>query len=302
MSDRGYCNADLQHQYVESLVYSDKSDWKKDIVQKNELDIRIMTYNVHGFTDRKMRPTFDEILDIIQRVNPDILVIEEFVLYGVKRQITYPNFKKWLQKLGFITITTDRLCNNVLASKFQGDLSPTLELGRDPTHRIYRFASTIKIAGKTIKRDSDLVVVGTHLDVYDELGKTRINQANLIVDCLEDMRVNQELTNDSNSLVAIVTGDFNCLRRADYDQEQWAHIATVDAERGVDSMKTDAVDIFERADLVDASVCLDNPITLSVWANRRVDYICGRGINFKKAHTVQNACSDHYAMYADFSL
>jgi endonuclease/exonuclease/phosphatase family metal-dependent hydrolase len=309
MSDREFVNLDSDGNRVESLLYRDLASWKNDITDRENTAIRVMTYNVHGFTDRNDSPTLDEILDVIKRVNPDLLVIEEFVLHGVKRQITYLQFKKFLTGLGFTTITTDRLHNNVTASKFNGDVSPTIEFGRDPIHRIWRFANIIWISAQDTGSSSDLLFIGTHLDVYDESGQTRLAEVEMILDAIEDRKV-QSMLGKNRQLNVIVTGDFNCLRPNDYDDDEWNHICRVDRERGVDTWrmksaknrKIDAVDRLEKADLIDASVQLGNPIRASVWANRRVDYICGRNVHFLQASTVRNASSDHYPVYADFLL
>lgn len=312
MNDRSYRNLDSDGNCAENLVYLDSPDWKKDIRIKNLDNIRILTYNVHGFTDRKQKPTFNEIMDVIKRINPDIIVIEEFVLYGVKKQITYSQFKKILSDLGFVAITTDRLQNNVTASKFPATINPTIELGRDPTHNIWRFANLMIVDLSGID-SSPLILVGTHLDVYDETGKTRIKQANMICETIDDevenMRVQALISNKKFSEpIIIVTGDFNCLRPDDYDDYEWNHMCRVDRMRGVDThrmkskvnQKIDAITVFESVNLIDASVQLQNPINLSVWANRRVDYICGRNIDFKQATAVRIASSDHYPVYADF--
>lgn len=320
ISDKSECELGSKsecNECVDSLVYQDSVDWKKDIIEKEESCVRVMTYNVHGFTDQESKSTLNQILDVIKRIDSDIMIIEEFTLYRVRKVITYLQFKKFLQKLGYQTIISDRLYNNVIASKFKSEVMPTLEFEKDPVHRVLRFANLLKIDLSNYLKcrgSSDLILVGTHLDVFDETGKTRITQAEKIIDTIQNI-VHNTKTNSKSSKqcgahepMVIVAGDFNCLRHEDYNEEEWEYICKIDEGRKVDTRrmkatenrKEDAITKFEEVNLIDASAQLHSPLNLSVWANRRVDYICGRNVLFNLATVVRITYSDHYPIYADF--
>jgi endonuclease/exonuclease/phosphatase family metal-dependent hydrolase len=312
MSSRTY-TTELNGESVDSLVYKDDDDWYSNIVTVNSTQskgktLRVLTYNVHGFYDVECGKSFEEICEIIEVVDADIMVIQEFTLYGTKDLVTFRNFCKYLTSLGYVFIKTDRKHNNVVASKINCNFLEVISLGADDIRKVPRFAIAIsmKISMKN-GEESDLIFVGTHLDVFDETGQTRCRQVQLILDCVENYI--KDLRSDPSETQVIISGDFNCIRRWDYSDDEWDHIVEVDRERGVDTWKVasktdpklDGTQLIEKHKFKDASVQLGTPIKSSVWANRRVDYIYGMNVNFIRAVAIRNASSDHHPVYADFA-
>jgi len=269
---------------VPSLVYTDDDDWESQIKQK--AGRRILTYNVHGFRDVKLRDSLEEIKSIIKKINADIIIIEEFMLYGSKQLIGFDDFLLFLKSIGFVVFWADDKHYNVMGTKLPWQNSNVWYLGTDPGHNCPRYAMFADIdIGHGFSRP--LRVVGTHLDVYDETGSIRVNQIKRI------------LHHVGTHEYVIIAGDLNCLRPADYDDIELQHIKKADQKRNVQTIKTDAVQILEEAGYTDASAQLGIPIKTSVWANRRCDYIYGLGVEFVQSGVVRNASSDHYAYYAD---
>lgn len=159
---------------------------------------------------------------------------------------------------------------------------------RDPIRHLDRSAVICKF-----QKFPDIILVGTHLDVFDESGKTRINQMNAIL-----AEIETEINDDKKIIVA---GDFNSLRRADYNNSEWNAIVAIDKKRDVKSIE-DVVTVLEKQKFVESFDACDVSIKVSVWANRRVDYIYGKNIEFAQSGVLKSTASDHYPIYCDIEI
>lgn len=278
--------------YVSTLVYEDDVDWVKQIHLKKLDSIRILTYNVHGFRDVLKQDSKDEIFSIIKKIDADIVVLEEFTLYGYQALINFEESVKLLKTFGYKDFMTDTKNYNMLASKIELK-NPVVEyLGKDPYHMCPRYCMIAEIEFNNQK----ICIVGTHLDVYDNSGETRVKQINIILKKIIDRKIG-----DDGKI--IIVGDFNCLRADDYTEEEISHILRADLKRGIKDTSNkdmiDAVHVLEGNDFIEASAQLGVRLSCSVWANRRCDYIYGKNITFQSLNMVKNASSDHYPYYAD---
>lgn len=287
-TDRIYAMKTKDRLCRKSLIYYD-DDTVEVFGDKGDC-IRILSYNVHGFYDRKGHNTLDEICEILLACEADVIVLQEFSLWGKRKLITADAFAKDMRRLGYKHIHFDRKEENFFLMKTEFMSDPSFELvslGIDPIRKVGR--SAIICSG--VHDGNPLTIVGTHLDVFDESGTTRIRQANTILSKLkgkEEERV-------------MIVGDLNSLLRSDYDTSEWRHITRLDSERRVTTPERDAPDVFEEADYHD-TVMSDVMNPCSVWANRRVDYIFANFESEKTGYIGRIACSDHHPVWVDMNL
>jgi endonuclease/exonuclease/phosphatase family metal-dependent hydrolase len=246
----------------------------------NPNSIRIMSYNVNGFCNRKSVNMMKEIINIIMKINPDILLLVE---------ITNNSFIDLLKisGSGLINIIFDTNGQNAIMSKFEIDYdnSETVDLGYDDVRHVSRYA----IKCKFVDIDN-LLVIGTHLDVFDNSGKSRIGQINKIFNTL-----------DLSTQGVILCGDLNSLRKSDYNAEEWDYIVDIDKKRNIDTIE-DVVNIIENNNFIDSFDYIGSKLKVSVWSNRRVDYVFGKNIKFLSSAVYKSTVSDHYPIYADFII
>jgi endonuclease/exonuclease/phosphatase family metal-dependent hydrolase len=261
------------------------------VLPKHESDIRVMTYNVHGFSDSFKNKKLNEILNVIREIDPDILALEEVFVYKRNEMITDSILKAKLHSIGLIYCAFSNNGVNAVFSKHPFAFSE-IDLGRDHKYKIPRNALVCRFVSKQNDKLNGTVFVGTHLDVFNETGTLRSIQMNIILNKLETNK-------DDHKNKFIVVGDFNSLRRPDYNDEEWKHIEDVDKKRGVKTI-TDAVPIIEKNNFIDSFAYCNVPINVSVWSKRRVDYIYGKNIKFHKSAVYKKTFSDHYPIYADF--
>ena len=218
-------------------------------------------------------------------MNPDVIVLEEvnWPLSKYRSSDKAIRSKLYSMKL-FYYVYTEGL-ENIVASKYPFE-SININLG--VFNREYRHALLCKF-------DCDVYqgyFIGTHLDVYDNSGLTREKQINMILSKV-----------DKNEKV-IIAGDFNSLRSQDYSVIQLNRIVDEDTERGVETVE-EVIPILEGCGYIDSFISAYlKPPTVTVWSNRRVDYIYGKNISFKYSKVVdaldfKKSASDHYLVWAD---
>ncbi len=267
-------------------------DLKQRIIVKQYNDLRIMTYNVHGFKTKKFKNTFDQIIDIIKNIDPDILVLEEVYIYKPIETCTQQLSQLLKQhKLQYGIFCASGI--NAVFSKYAFDCLE-IDLGKDNVAFISRNALVCTFPNNIHLQN--LVVVGTHLDVFDQSGYLRKTQIEKI---LNRLRTNDPTIFDTKHIV--ITGDFNSLKRTDYTDNEWNQLVKIDRKRGIKTI-VDVVPILEKHGFKDSFDWCDTKIKISVWSNRRVDYIFGKNITFSQSIEHRTTLSDHYPVYADISL
>lgn len=262
------------------------------LIKKDNL-CRVMTYNVHGFRDFYGKKKYAEIIQSIVIINPDILVLEEITLYTYANVCTELQLRSDLEKCGLFFSGFSSCGINAVFSRYPFTANE-IDLGRDSIKKVARNALMCTFLSHNISSDKNIVIVGTHLDVYDESGKLRIRQMKTILDVLS---TNTNIDNDK----IIVMGDFNSLRKNDYTDNEWAYLSQLDKQRKVITVQ-DAVSIIESARFTDSFVECNDSIKTSVWSGRRVDYIFGKNVNFDQSATYKVTHSDHYPVYADLFI
>lgn len=266
-----------------SLKYSEYNDL---IRKKNKGNIRILTYNVHGFKSRKWKKTYLDILQVIHNINPDILIIQEVYIYKKNEHIKQETLINDLHDQGFKHFQFTRSGINMICTRKRFDFdSIELDFGPDPINGISRFALVAKL------KNTDLSIVGTHLDVFDESGETRKEQINFLLEHLKSEKINN----------VVIAGDFNTLRKNDYSDPEWKYITECDKLRNV-TTKEDIIPIIENNNFRESFDAVNKKLKVSVWSNRRVDYIYGKNINFIDSACYRSIASDHHPIYADIKL
>lgn len=255
-------------------------DPNQTITIKSPHAYRIMTYNVHGFMDIKYKNQLKSIIDVIAQIKPDILVLEE-VFFRKRNEIITDDKLVDIMRANKLPHYAFSLCGiNAVFSKYPFTYHE-IDLGKDHIKRVKRNALVCDF--------SSVIVVGAHFDVFDETGMTRAHQIGLVL---------RELGICKNKR-CIVTGDFNSLRMADYSVDEWANLVKNDLERGVNTVE-DIVPILEGVGFRDSFSHCGKSLKVSVWSNRRVDYVYGLNIDFVYCSELRVAFSDHYPVYADF--
>lgn len=272
---------------LNGIIFTD--DVEQKVLVKQKKNLRIMTYNVHGFKTKKFRKTLDQISKIIGMIDPDILVLEEVYIYKPNEACTSQQLRLLLKQYKLRYGVFSKSGINAVFSKFMFDCFE-IDLGKDPVMNIPRNALVCSFPM------NELIVVGTHLDVFDESGSFRKLQIEKIINQLRS----DDPENFENKRI-IITGDFNSLKRSDYTDKEWDQIVQIDHKRKVDTI-VDVVPILEELGFQDSFDQCDTNIKVSVWSNRRVDYIFGKNIKFSQTSEHRVTASDHYPVYADISL
>lgn len=265
-----------------------------DVKIKSKNTIRFMTYNVHGFNSKNWKDTTEDIFLQIKKIDPDIFGIQEMHLGCPDRQTMY-GYKEKFEKMGYI-VKFSRCFVNIIGSKYDFDVEE-LDIGIG-TGLLHRCA----LMGKNFKIDcvkNKLTVCTTHLEVSDKMGHLRTTQINSILTKIDNM-VDNTVASDGSHIV--IMGDFNSLRRADYNTEKWNLIVSVDKKRGIETVQ-DALPIIEAHRYIDSFIAHESEIpTVTVWTDRRVDYTYIKNVTVDDTFVVKTGLSDHYPVVTDLSF
>jgi endonuclease/exonuclease/phosphatase family metal-dependent hydrolase len=92
------------------------------------------------------------------------------------------------------------------------------------------------------------------------------------------------------------------LRKADYSDMEWQILINIDKNRHVITQE-DIIPILEDNDFQDSFINANiKPPNVTVWSNRRVDYIYVKNIKIISSAIVKTGLSDHYPIYADMQI
>lgn len=274
-----------KYQLMSNLLLKFKHDIKtnsKKFIQKNKSDLRFLTFNVHMWKDINNKTKYKEIMNVIMESDADVIGLQEAMLYSsqIKEQ-----YKKDFKKLGyyFSIVCNDKYGINMLFSREEIISHEIIKLKCDPINNLARYAIFAKI--------NDVVVIVTHLDVYDESENTRLFQIDQIIKKLDNLYPN---------CPTIIMGDLNSLRFDDYTCEEWLHIVNHDLLRNVVAT-TKVTNYLESNNFIEGSVLFNTKINMSVWSMRRVDYIYTRNLPhcITNYSTYPTNVSDHYPVYMD---
>eukprot|EP01125_Pyxidicula_operculata_P009114 TRINITY_DN3018_c0_g1_i3.p1 TRINITY_DN3018_c0_g1~~TRINITY_DN3018_c0_g1_i3.p1 ORF type:complete len:181 (-),score=17.31 TRINITY_DN3018_c0_g1_i3:19-561(-) len=153
----------------------------------------------------------------------------------------------------------------------------------------------VKENGDHVNYDIDLICC--HLDIWDETEATRFKEIQQI------LRYYDKLATDSSNF--LISGDFNSLRRKDYEDERWNSIVIHDLNRSV-TPQTLVTDELEKKNFVDSFQRKSLPVPqCTTWSNRRIDFMYTSpkwNLNIGGCYVYHSAASDHLPIVMDIAL
>lgn len=218
------------------ILYLVFKSYKCHIINKKMVVVKIVTFNIHdGFkSDDGKHFTFYETIEWLKQEDVDVVCFQEVQWYTDFTQI---DFEKVIEKelnmyyfaYGNANIKSKddgkgRNSEQWVHSGFFGQATisrfpiiwqQSILLAPDPLYGEYRNALITAIANYEFIDDQEIIddipfaiVINTHLDVFDHSATTRRLQLAKLVKTLHQW-----------TLPTVVVGDFNSIRKQDYDIE-----------------------------------------------------------------------------------
>lgn len=281
------------------------------IPQKNDAVARVMTYNVHFWTDPFTKRSYNDIIAVIKSVNADVVVLQEVRLFSHEQEARIRadfaamgyNEQIFMPMNAFSQTPGDGFGNMIL-SKYP--------FAQRPVKKIYEVN-----CGKREKRNfihavvslpdgNTVSVYGTHLDVWDESGHTRLCQAKELVEIA---------ANDKQKNILLLA-DWNAVRACDYQykiagQLVWSlqranFMQRVGNKIGLAHIPTDALEHVEAHGFKDCFTVagLLGP-KYTCWTGTVVDFIyCSKNwcLPIAGCYAYHDASSDHVPIVMDIAL
>lgn len=265
---------------------------------------RVMTYNVHYWSDPFGKEVnHKDVVKLIRTYNPDVFGLQEVLIPGDRESDSYSSSGDTIKNTfaPFIrdgyNLTTCRASKvmsrgktsfgNILGSKKAIKTSNiTLPSSRNNESRCAIISEMEPFSGHK------MVVCVIHLDDSDPSGETRRLQLSLALKHLEE---------NYPDIPKMLMGDFNCLRRGDYEhyyEEDVGEWLNNNSPGGIDY---DTTKMIEKNGYRD--VFMGN-CGYTVWSGRKVDYIFVKDFTFKiiDTHVVYSSVSDHLPLMIDFQI
>ncbi len=253
--------------------------------------VRFATYNVHYLTDPFERENYDGIMRTIATLDADVLALQEVSL----RRVSAQRLDEDLAGAGYSETRVFCEADRVYDAPFGNMLLSRLPLADNaPPPQSITLVRNGAPEGRCAVRSvlsmpdgGSVAVYSVHLDVFDATEQTRVAQ----------MRA---LLRDAESYPsALIMGDLNALRRADYSDDAWAALRERDQARGQPT-HTLVTDLLERARWQPSHAILAGAAAAApqstVWSARAVDFIYVSPLG---AHVWHDAQSDHTPVLLD---
>ena len=247
-------------------------------------NIRISSYNVHGWKDVFYNENSYNIVNNIINTNSDIICLQEFTIINNSSIEQLYSFYKYRYYYG----------NLAILSKYPIINSYYKTLGRDNVYYLQRYllVSKIKIGNRIFN------ILNTHLDAFDNSELSRLKQLNVIINEIKQIKqINQINQNE----YMVLSGDFNSLKLTDYTKEYFNFL--LEQPKYIPPLKNiKVIDTIEKylydtkyLDMEQKHIKND----FSVWSLRRVDYIFINKHIPVHFNINKNTSSDHYLVYCD---
>lgn len=286
-----------------NLYNSNIDNFKKlndTMVNKNEDDFRIMTYNIHYWAKKnaeyKDEPNHIGIINNIRAINPDICCLQE-VNFAKTKYIT-TDFREAINEIGYELLTYCTTTpswfkvpygNAILIKK---SLLENLEFSQK--NHIYQNNSKGKSTKCFVEINlSKIRIICTHLDVHDNSGIVRIKQISELDDYTSDNKP------------TIFLGDFNLINENDANNKSSIeYIEKLKRNRNINGMAYDYMKKLGWIDTFDIKPRYKPQFT--TWNLTRIDYIMFKNIesatltsDIKKAGVYYSNESDHIPVFID---
>jgi endonuclease/exonuclease/phosphatase family metal-dependent hydrolase len=227
------------------------------VIEEPRNTLRVMTYNIHqGFSAGQV-PSLDNLVDVISRESPDVLLLQEVV-------------RGWMidEQHDALGVLAERLGMPYVFGPNIGDLYGNAILSRFPMTDVKRIHYAVQPSVKHQPRGAvgvrigDVLIVTTHLDEIQDAESSAIRQE----------QVRTIFREWDGEKVAIIAGDMNA-EPADLEMALFS-------EAGYGDL----------AEPAGPTTTMDDP-------QKRIDYIWGIGVIGSNPHTVMAlGASDHRAV------
>lgn len=275
------------------------------IPEKTAAIARIATYNVHFWTDPFKKTNYEEIIKTIKTINADILLLQEVELFENKK------IEEELRTMGYVYqpfMPMDQIGKN----RFGNMILSKYPLMRPPFQHIYESSKD-----KEEKRNfinviiqlpdtNTLSIYGTHLNVRDETGAIRLQEAAELM----------EFVKKDTTKNILLAGDWNAVRPKDYqykvaDTSVWKIHTTeflqrAGKQKGLNKIPTEALQYIEKNGFKDCftKAGINGPY-YTVWTGTIVDFIfCCKSWNLPidGCYIYFSAASDHLPVIMDVKI
>lgn len=315
-------NDQLQKKYYNNNINLGKLYNEKNIIK--DTSFRIVTYNVHMWTgvpiyaydwSDKFANNFDNIMNVILLLNPDILCLQE-ILYipeMMKKiyehydlvtscQIVPSYYKNKLYMTGiFIKKNTQMQYVNEFSKNNKSDICPN-EQKCYFNQKSFMLNNDKNVINKEIKCFTKISfphfdLINVHLSAYDSTGEIRVKELDII---------NEQI---SKNVPTIITGDFNMvnakylLEKSDYKNNYMEYINNIKKKFGITDIEYNHV-INDLGWKDETSNSDDLCQEYTNWTGFKVDYIFTKYFNtdvIKKVGAFYNNASDHIPLIIDLS-
>lgn len=244
---------------MKNYFYKNNITDTNNIINYNSNDIKIMTYNVHGFSNVFNKHTKVDIIKLITDIKPDVCCLQES-FYLSKNDIQ--GYKMYKIFSNVILVKNNHCTISYKYKKLPGSFD------------IYRWVQcvTVKIYGKNYN------IFNVHLDPWDLTGKKKYDQFKYVLDI-----ISKPLCNN-----VILLGDMNDINMNDYGDAQKKYMKQYE-NKYISKFNFNTI-------IPENMIDVFSGITTSCWTNKRVDYIfCCKELykKFIRKHIIQTNYSDH---------
>ena len=269
------------------LHYFKKKYNNNSKISKKKNCFRLSTYNINSWNNNTKN-----IIDLIIQSDSDIILLQEVDLYNnyINKLLEIYKYNK------FCSSRENELWGNWILSKKEFTMNYDLLEGyRERKKCYFRIVINLKDVNNSIYQ---IVIYGTHLDVWDQSGTVRIKQLKQIFDRIK-------IENDKDY---IILGDFNSLSQTDYNENEWNNLKKHHNKVGLSSsFHTKEINYIKKRNknLQDSLELLDRKRNVTVWSMKRVDYIFSTSSLRKifpiiDSNIIYKTYSDHLLVYSDF--
>lgn len=285
------------------------------LTKKPENSVRIMSWNVRHFKNVYGDDKLDEIFNSFDKSEANVINIQEaHQNYNLINGMLQPISHEWEERFKTIKNNAYKVykCHAEPVKKDGSYKQLSLAVATDlevedvschvfPDSLQYEFWPESKLAFMALNINTDqfgsMLLINTHLDVMDHTGVTRLKQIKMILDFVND--------NKRNSNIPIfITGDFNSIYASQLSGDELLKIMKQDANRNVPTSIHELLEFPKQgySEVYDAAKIA--PPKVSVWSQRRVDYIFTKNITGMtlQPKTIPWAFSDHYPLVLDLTL
>lgn len=273
--------------------------FNKQIKKHNsDATVRFMTYNVHFWKGKNKENIVEPVLGLIKKINPDILCLQEVIWDENNKKELTQKFEELGYKYGGdkTFVAGKGALGNIVFSKYPLSNLYSKKY-KNPVRKEYR-----AFTGATVTfNDKPIRFYCTHLDVWDETENARLEEITELTDHIKN--------NDANIKNVIFMGDFNALRKEDYNysvngKKVWEILVADDKKRKI-TTSTKALDCVKKLGYKDTYTLINKKPIFTVWSGKIVDFVFikpGGDLILKDSQVYYSGISDHLPVITDFKV